>query len=152
MSYLQDAAANPDGGFPTVTNGLPPASPSNALRQALKLNDLRSWGPTAPVLLCGGNSDPTVFFFDTQLMQDYWTANSPTSVFTVLDVGSAVAANDPYASLKTGFAAAEAAVRVAAIAAGATDGGDSAVLADYHARLVPPFCLSAAKSFFDTYN
>jgi hypothetical protein len=24
------------------------------------------------------------------------------------------------------------------------------VLADYHATLVPPFCLSAVKSFFDT--
>lgn len=149
LSYLQDAAASPDGGFPAVTNGLPAASPANTLRQALKLNDLRSWGPTAPVLLCGGNSDPTVFYFDTQLMQDYWTANSPASVFTVLDVDSAVTANDPYATLKTGFAAAEALVRINAIAAGATDGGDSAVLADYHALLVPPFCLSAAKSFFD---
>jgi len=151
LSYLQDAAASPDGGFPTVTNDLPPPNPSNTFRQALKLNDLRSWGPTAPVLLCGGNSDPTVFFFDTQLMQEYWTANSPTSVFTVLDVDSAVAANDPYASLKEGFAAAEAAVRLDAIASGATDGGDSAVLAEYHAGLVPPFCLSAAKAFFDAH-
>jgi hypothetical protein len=149
LSYLQDAAANPDGGFPNVTNALPAANPANTLRQALKLNDLRSWGPTAPVLLCGGNSDPTVFFFDTQLMQDYWNANSPTSVFTVLDVDSAVTADDPYAALKNGFAAAEALVRINAIAAGATDGGDSAVLAHYHAGLVPPFCLSAARSFFD---
>ena len=142
LAYLQDAAANPDGGFPT-------ASPGNTLRQALKLNDLRTWGPTAPVLLCGGNSDPTVFFFDTQLMQDYWSANSPTSVFTVLDVDSAATANDPYAGEKTGFAVAEGLVRAEAIANGATDGGDLAVLGDYHAGLVPPFCLSAAKSFFD---
>jgi Prolyl oligopeptidase family len=151
LSYLQDAAASPDGGFPSVTNGLPATNPSNTLRQALKLNDLRSWAPTAPVLMCGGDSDPTVFFFDTQLMQDYWNATSPTAVFTVLDVGSAVASNDPYAALKEGFAAAVALDRVNAIAAGATDGGDSAVLADYHALLVPPFCLSAAKSFFDGY-
>jgi hypothetical protein len=150
-SYLEDAAASPDGGFPTLTNGLPPPSPSNGVRQDLKKNDLRSWGPTAPVLLCAGNSDPTVFYFNTQLMQDYWTANSPTSVFMVLDVDSAVAANDPYATLKTGFAAAEAAVRADAIASGATDGGQSAVLAKYHAGLVPPFCLSAAKSFFDAH-
>jgi hypothetical protein len=149
LAYLQDAAANPDGGFPTLTNGLPAANPTNTLRQDLKLNDLRTWGPTSPVLLCGGNSDPTVFFFDTQLMQDYWTANSPTSVFTVLDVDSAPTANDPYADEKTGFAAAEALVRADAIANGATDGGELAVLDDYHARLVPPFCLSAAKSFFD---
>jgi hypothetical protein len=149
LSYLQDAAASPDGGFPSVTNGLPAANPSNTLRQALKLNDLRSWGPTAPVLMCGGDSDPTVFFFNTQLMQDYWNANSPASVFTVLDVASAVTSNDPYAALKQGFAAAAALIRVDAIAAGATDGGDSAVLTHYHALLVPPFCLSAAKSFFD---
>jgi hypothetical protein len=152
LSYLQDAAASPDGGFPTLTNGLPPPNPSNGFRQDLKINDLRSWGPTAPVLLCGGSSDPTVFFFNTQLMQDYWTANSPSSVFTVLDVDSAAASNDPYATLKTEFAAAVAAVRVDAIASGATDGGNSAVLADYHATLVPPFCLSAAKSFFDSYQ
>jgi hypothetical protein len=38
---------------------------------------------------------------------------------------------------------------VAATAGGATDGGHAAVLEDYHARLVPPLCLSAVKSFFD---
>jgi hypothetical protein len=27
LAYLQDAAANPDGGFPTLTNGLPAANP-----------------------------------------------------------------------------------------------------------------------------
>jgi hypothetical protein len=42
-------------------------------------------------------------------------------------------------------------VRADAIVSGATDGGNSAVLADYHATLVPPFCLSAAKSFFDSH-
>jgi hypothetical protein len=40
-------------------------------------------------------------------------------------------------------------VEVAAIAGGATDGGHAAVLADYHTRIVPPFCLAAVKSFFD---
>ena len=151
LAYLQDAAANPDGGFPIVTNGLPASDPGNTLRKALALNDLRTWGPTSPVLLCGGSSDPTVFFFDTQLMQNYWTANSPASIFSVLDVDSSPSANDPYAAQKTGFAAAEALVRLNAIANGATDGGQSAVLADYHAGLVPPFCLTAAKSFFDGY-
>jgi Prolyl oligopeptidase family len=149
LAYLQDAAANPDGGFPTLTNGLPASSPGNTLRQALKINDLRTWGPTSPVLLCGGGSDPTVFFFNTQLMQDYWTANSPTSAFTVLDVDSSISSNDPFVAEKSGFAAAEALLRIDAVANGATDGGESEVLAHYHAGLVPPFCLSAAKSFFD---
>jgi hypothetical protein len=148
-SYLQDAFANPDGGFPAATNGLPPANPVNTLRQAFKTNDLRTWAPTVPVLLCGGDSDPTVFYFNTELMQSYWAAAAPTAPVTILDIDSAVAPNDPYEALKSGFAAVKAAVIVSALAGGATDGGASAVLNAYHAGLVPPFCLSAAKSFFD---
>jgi hypothetical protein len=41
------------------------------------------------------------------------------------------------------------AVAAAAIIGGATDGGYAAVETAYHSTLVPPFCLSAAKSFFD---
>jgi hypothetical protein len=142
LSYLQDAAANPDGGL-TGTNGLPPSAPGNAFRQDLKTNDLRTWIPTAPVLLCGGGNDPTSFFFNTTLMQNYWTANGGASVFSVLDVDSAITANDPYADEKTGFAAAKALVEL--------DGGQTAVFADYHAGLVPPFCIVAVKSFFDAH-
>lgn len=149
LNYLQDAQLAPDGGFPSRSDGLPPSNPSNALRQALKLNDLRSWVPAAPVLMCGGGADPTVFFFNTQLMQDYWVANPPATAVTVLDVDSAPTAGDPYEALKNGFAAAEVLLRASAVVGGATDGGDSAVFDAYHAGLVPPFCLSAAKSFFD---
>jgi hypothetical protein len=151
LSYLQDAMANPDGGFPVATTGLPAASPGNAFRQALKLNDLRTWSPTAPVLLCAGGGDPTVFYFNTQLMQNYWTAVSPAAPFTVLNVDSSAGANDPYAALKAGFAIAVGLVRADALLRGATDNGDSAVLSRYHATLVPPFCVSAAKSFFDSH-
>jgi hypothetical protein len=149
QSYLQDAAANPDGGFPTVTTGVPASAPGNALRQDLKTNDLRNWSPTVPVLLCAGDSDPTVFYLNTQLMQNYWTAVAPVSTVTILDVDSSVSSNDPYADEKNGFAAAKAAVAAAAVVGGATDGGAMAVLQDYHATLVPPFCTYAVKSFFD---
>jgi hypothetical protein len=149
LAFLQDAAAAPDGGFPTTTTDMPPAAPTNAIRKALKTNDLRNWAPTAPVLLCGGNSDPTSFYLNTQLMQGYWAANAPTSSVTVLDVDSAASSGDPYGTFKSGFAAAKAAVRAAAVVGGATDGGVMAVLQDYHAGLVPPFCLYAVKSFFD---
>ncbi len=148
-SYLQDALANPDGGFPMATDGLPPAKPANTLRQAFKTNDLRTWAPTVPVLLCGGDSDPTVFYFNTQLLQAYWAATAPAAQVTVLDIDSATTPNDPYSALKTGFTAAKDALIASAVAGGATDGGLSAVLSHYHAALVPPFCLSAAKSFFD---
>jgi hypothetical protein len=151
LTYLQDALATPDGGFPTATNGLPPANPVNTLRQAFKTNDLRTWAPTVPVLLCGGDSDPTVFYFNTQLIQTYWAATAPMAPVTVLDVDTPVAANDPYANLKTGFVVAKDTVIAAALAGGATDGGTGAVLDRYHAGLVPPFCLSAAKAFFDAH-
>jgi hypothetical protein len=148
LSYLQDQATHPDGGFPTITNGLPPAAPANGFRQDLKTNDLRNWTPTAPTLLCGGNSDPTVFFLNTQLMQNYWTTNAPSAPVTVVDIDSSGA---PYADLKAGFAAAKAAAAAAAVVGGASDGGAGAVLQNYHAGLVAPFCLSAVKQFFDTH-
>jgi len=152
LSYLQDAQANPDGGFPTVTTGV--ASPSAQLpaRQALQRNDLRNWVPTAPLQLCGGDLDPVVFFFNTQLMQGYWAANAPASAsIGVLDLESAVAANDPYATLKQGFELAKQALAAAAVAQGASDGGASAVATAYHATLVAPFCFAASRSFFANY-
>jgi hypothetical protein len=102
-----------------------------------------------PTLLCGGDGDPDVFFFNTQLMQAYWAKNAPSAPATILDIASAPTANDTYADEKDAFNAVVTAVEVAAVAGGATDGGHAAVLADYHARLVPPFCLAAVKSFFD---
>jgi dienelactone hydrolase len=142
-SYIQDALMHPDGGFPTLTDGLPPADPTNQLRIQLKVNDLRNWTPTAPMLLCAGNSDPTVFFFNTTLMQHYWTLNPPAVAPVILDVDSTPGSNDPYATLKAEFAVAKAAVDA--------QGGESAVLGAYHSTLVPPFCLSAVKSFFDAH-
>ena len=147
LSYLTDEAANPDGGFPAYTTGTPPASPANGFRKDLQTNDLRAWTPATPILLCGGNSDPTVFFLNTQLMQQYWATVAPTAPVTVVDIDSS---GDPYADLKTGFAAAKSLDAANAVIGGATDGGANAVLLDYHAGLVPPFCLSAVKRFFDT--
>lgn len=148
LSYLQDAQANPDGGFPTTTTDMPPANAGNGLRQDLAKNDLRNFNPAVPVLLCAGDNDPTVFYMNTQLMQGYWATHAPSAQLTVLDVDSAVGTNDPYADVKNGFAVAKAAVAAGAIAGGATDGGQAAVLTDYHAGLVPPFCLYAAAKFF----
>ena len=142
-AYLADALMQPDGGFPTLTDGLPPAHPTDTLRIQLKVNDLRNWTPTAPTLLCGGNSDPTVFFFNTTLMQSYWTGHPPAVAPVILDIDSAPGPDDPYASLKTAFSVAKGLVAV--------QGGESAVLAEYHATLVPPFCLSAVKAFFDAH-
>jgi len=150
LAYLNDAQANPDGGWPTTTTGLPAAMPGNALRQAFKANDLRNWTPTAPVLLCAGDQDPTVFYLNTQLMQGYWAASGTNPPVTVLDVDAAKTDNDPYATIKTAFAALKNTVAAAAIAGGASDGGVRAVAEAYHSSLVPPFCLSAVRSQFNS--
>lgn len=154
LSYLLDAIANPDGAVPSVTTVVAAASPAHPMRQAFKKNDLRNWTPTRPVLLCGGNGDPTVFYsVNTQVMQGFWTAPSPAAMgaglLSVLDVDSAPSgASDPYAAAKVGFATAKSQTATAAVAAGATDGGVSAVTQAYHGTLVPPFCNAAARGFF----
>lgn len=154
LGYLLDAIANPDGAVPAVTTGAQPVSPQHPMRVAGKLNDLRNWTPTRPVLLCAGNGDPTVFYsVNTQLMQGFWSAPSPArmapGLLTVLDVDTApTGATDPFAAAKGGFAQAKAGTAQAAVAAGATDGGVSAVTQAYHGGLVPPFCNAAARGFF----
>ncbi|WP_144140085.1 alpha/beta hydrolase family protein [Paraburkholderia sp. BCC1884] len=154
LGLLEDAAANPDGAFPNTTAALMPAArPQHPLRQAFKRNDLRNWQPRAPVLLCGGGSDPTVFFFNARIEQAYWlNAKVPAGLTAVLDVDAPVAGpTDPYAPIKQGFAGAKAALASQAVAGGATDGGASAVLQAYHGELVASFCMVAARAFFGNF-
>ena len=149
LAYLMDAQANPDGGFPALTTDMPAATPGLAMRAALKQNDLRNWTPAAPVLLCGGDQDPEVFWLNAQLQQAYWAAQTPVPAVTVLDLDSAATTGDPYSALKTEFEVAKDAIAANAILQGATDNGYAAVETAYHSTLLPPFCLSAVKSLFD---
>lgn len=139
-AYLEDAAAQPDGSFPTATNDEPAAAPAHPLRRVLKQNDLRSWSPSAPVLLCGGNADPTVFWTNTEAMQRYWSRVAPSAPVTVLDVDAPSPDADPFRTYRDAFALAKAAVQL--------DGGDEAVRQSYHAGLVAPACLGAVREFF----
>jgi len=151
LAYVADAATNPDGAVPTAVSGVPATSPANTLRRAFKTNDMRNWVPKASVLLCGGHSDPTVYYnVNTQVMQAFWgkqtwIAPVPLQVVDV-DGGSS-----PVGTLQLGFAQAEQATATAAVQAGATDGGTSAVTQAYHGTLVPPFCSAAARTFFSQF-
>jgi predicted esterase len=149
LSYLQDAQAQPDGGFPAVTDGRPATAPTHPLRIAFKRNDLRDWIPTAPVQLCAGHDDPTVLYLNTEQIAAYWAANGVTTTVKVLDVDAGASIGDDDAQLKLAFDVAKAAVAAAAVSGGATDNGAAAIADAYHSTLVPPFCLSATKSFFD---
>jgi len=157
LSYIEDALANPDGlvnPSGTPTGLLPAVNPQHPLRIDAKISDLRSWVPITPVLLCGGNADPTVYYsLNTQTMQAFWTPQlAAPQLLTVLDVDSApTGVTDPFAAAKVGFATAKAAVATAAVAAGATDGGAAAVTQAYHGTLVPPFCSAAVRGFFSQF-
>jgi len=140
LSYVLDAVANPDGAVPTPQAGVPPAAaPGNTLRQDLKTNDLRNWVPQRPMLLCGGDQDPTVFFsVNTGTMQAFWSA-LPTGLVTVLDVNGAVNSSSPFAPLQVAFQT--------TLAGLLASGGQEAVVANYHTT-VAPFCTVAARGFF----
>ena len=146
-AYLADAMANPDGVVPAFTNGAPSATAKNPIRIAGAKNDLRGWTPAAPVLLCAGNGDPTVFYsLNTGLMKALWGA-LPAGLVTVLDVDSAVTGpGDPFAAAKVGFAQTKQSMAVAAGANAA-----ATITAAYHGTLVPPFCNAAARGFFSQF-
>lgn len=161
-AYLGDAQANPDGAVPTQTaTPFPAANPSNGLRQAFKKNDLRTYQqPGMPVLMCGGNADPTVFFsVNTQLMDGIWTAVAGQGAplkFAQLDVDNS---GSPGTFTSTGLTPVQSGTMAAVtsqVQAGftqakqaATDPNDpTAVVRAYHGSLVPPFCTVAAREFF----
>ena len=153
VAYASDAIAHPDGAVPTPTDLLVAPTSGYGLRADLRTNDMRNpvWAPNAPMLLCGGNGDPTVFFsVNTQTMQAFWAALAlPVGLITVLDVDSApTGASDPFAAAKLGFAQAKAQV---AAAAGGGAAGQQAVVQEYHGTLVPPFCAASARGFFSQF-
>jgi len=68
--YVSDVLAHPDGAAPLdgstpdFTSSDPdlPENPGNPMRRLLKANDLRNYVPSAPLLMCGANKDPEVFW------------------------------------------------------------------------------------------
>ena len=143
LSYVLDAIQNPDFAVTTPQPGVAlAAAPANALRQDLKTNDMRTWIPHSPMLLCGGGQDPTVFFnVNTLTMQAFWSA-LPTGVVNVLDVNGAVNSSSPFAPIQVGFQT--------TLAALLASGGQEAVVANYHTT-VAPFCTVAARGFFSQF-
>jgi len=145
LSYVLDAVNNPDRAVPTPRPDLglaPAAAPANTLRQDLKTNDLRNWAPHSPMLLCGGDQDPTVFYsVNTGTMQAFWSA-LPAGLVTVLDVNAAPNPASPFAPLQVAFQA--------TLQNLAASGGQEAVVENYHTT-VAPFCTVAARGFFSQF-
>lgn len=152
-TYLTDARANVDHGVPGMGGGasgvdLPNSTPKVGLRAAAVKNDMRNWktGPRAPMLLCGGNADPMVFWFNASVMQTFWR-NTPAAgqVSMILDVDQRTpTAAAPYDSLQTSFSATKSDF--------AARYGNAGLINAYHGWLVPPYCTTAALLFFRTYS
>lgn len=122
-------------------------APQHPLRQWLKKNDLRNYTPGIPLLLCGGDADPIVPYYNTSAAAGYFGAQNMAAALHVVNVDSTPSLfGDDYAQPKLGFLAAKAAVRADAALSGGS--GDAAVRDAYHAGLVAPFCLRAARDFF----
>lgn len=85
--YVQDMKKYPDGTFPTFTATADLATNSqNSVRQAFIKNDLRNYKPTMPVLMCGGNQDPSVAFDINATTQSRIWKDKKDIQFALLDV------------------------------------------------------------------
>ena len=149
VAYVDVALANPDAAEMTLLGGgtldesdagLATGGLEVGLRADLALNDMRAgpWSPEEPMLLCGGDADPTVFFQNAQIMAAWWTPYVQGGLISVLDLNAAPQAGNPFAPLQEGLQDAEAQLVAA---------NGAAAIASYHATEVP-FCMVAARDFF----
>ena len=130
-----------------VTSSTAPLDCAHAhpMRAAWFKNDLRTWVPTVPLLMCGGNGDDEVPFNNAALMQAYFNAHGVgANLVTVLDVDTPSLANDPYISAKALFAEAKRVVIAA--------NGNPADPDNYHGYMAFAGCNLAARDFFKAYQ
>jgi hypothetical protein len=148
VDYVDDALINPDQAEMTLLGGgtldesdVALATTSTlGLRTDLALNDMRTggWAPEEPMLLCGGDQDPTVFFQNTAIMAAEWTPYVQGGLVTILDLNGTPQAGNPFAPLQVGLQQTEAQLVAA---------NGSAAIASFHTTEAP-FCLVAARGFF----
>jgi pimeloyl-ACP methyl ester carboxylesterase len=137
-AYLADMAAHPCSQDPLSPLA---CAPAQALRAWLLRNDLRNYAPGVPLLLCGGDGDPTVPYFNTTSAAAYFHGRGANVIELNID-SSLDGINDFFRLPKLGFATAKAALRAAS-------GGD-AVASSYHAGLLAPFCMAASRDWFQS--
>ncbi|RVU85130.1 alpha/beta hydrolase [Leucothrix sargassi] len=177
LGYLADAQKNVDWAVPylqgyTNYSPVPATLPEHPLRKALKANDLRGYLPTMPVIMCGGNQDPMVFFdVNSSLMKKLWDTDTNKTSATKLgiidiDITNRATRQKPvYQTLgfdtvnnnsiqsqsekmQAGFAS-----KVQNIAANAAANGGNpsqAVAMQYHG-LVTPYCMGVAQTLFSQF-
>jgi Secretory lipase len=146
VAIARDSVANPDGALHSPPQPAVPTatSPSHPFRIGAKTNDMRNWQPASPILMCGGNADPTVFFdVNTKTMQRYWSS-LPAGRVDVLDIDHAADGTETrYPSQREGFAKAKSGLE--------RSGGQDSVDLNYHGT-VAIYCTAVSRDFFDSYK
>jgi hypothetical protein len=162
VGWAIDAATDPDGEDSPLTGAAPaptlaPAPPGYPWRKAFYLNDMRYWygalAPSAPLLMCGGENDPTVFFsLDTLTMAAYW---SGVPTVSTLDVDPAGGPAGAYAAIQSEFQATEAGefayLQTPAGGGLSAQAAETQLVEGYHVA-VAPFCALAMRAFFSNFN
>lgn len=177
LGYLADAQKNVDWAVPylqgyTNYSPVPATLPEHPLRKALKANDLRGYLPTMPVIMCGGNQDPMVFFdVNSSLMKKLWDTDTNKTSATKLgiidiDVTNRATRQKPvYQTLgfdtvnnnsiqsqsekmQAGFASK---VQNIAVNAAANGGNPSQAVAVQYHSLVTPYCMGVAQTLFSQF-
>ena len=141
-AYLRDMAAHPCRG--DLAEPLA-CAPELGLRKWMVKNDLRSYVPQAPLLLCGGARDPVVPFANAESASAYYNAHGAATVLVDLET---IQAQDAYLAHKQGFA--RELHNLAQDAAKKGNDPNKAVSDRYHSRLAASFCLMAARDFFNS--
>jgi poly(3-hydroxybutyrate) depolymerase len=170
-AYVADVEANPDtdappdGTSPKLATTVPamPAHPRSLLRQDLKDNDLRTYTPSMPLLMCGGHGDPEVFWDQgagamAAVLRSKAAAH-PGLRFATLDLDTSAGTPGTYVehgltasrsaalrSISTQLQAAFTAFQQAV----ATSRGALTAMEAYHVDAVP-YCMVAARTFFEQY-
>lgn len=116
-------------------------APTHPARQAWLRNDLRTWVPTSPMLMCHGHGDTTVGVQNTALTMAYFEANGvQPGMVTVVDVDSSAVPGDPYLEAKETF------TRIRQDLARTST--PQAIADMYHGVIAFPACAVATRNFF----
>jgi hypothetical protein len=104
-------------------------------RADLQRNSLLGWTPRAPTALCAGEQDPTVYYFNSTVVQADFASRGATVPLWNLEARGSLPSGAGADAVYLGFQAAK-------LAAG------SGAPLRYHGELVPPFCYALARAFF----
>jgi hypothetical protein len=110
-------------------------------------NDLRGWTPKNPLVMCGGQGDGAALLqYGGELMMQYWSdpAHAPApGIVSLLDFDAPIMPADPFAEIKSDYLE-----RKDAIVSQYESVPDW--VNTYHQILLPRYCYTAARDYFET--